>query len=128
MLTSQTTYVFHLEMTRSLLTIFNKKERMAMILPLHLPLEATWLNVRKGRVFPGQEHSELAGSWSFVFCEVGVWGVSAPLRCSLRRLALTAAGRKDLRMSSRDALVWSGRVAIFSHPEPIEAFQHLFNI
>lgn len=42
--------------------------------------------------------------------------------------ALTVVGRMDLRMRSRDALAWSGRVVIFSLREPVEAFQRLFNI
>lgn len=31
-------------------------------------------------------------------------------------------------MSSGDALAWSGGVVIFSHPDPVEAFERLFNI
>lgn len=45
----------------------------------------------------------------------------------LGRLYLTVAGRRDLRMSLRDA-TRSGRVVIFSRPDPAEAFERLFNI
>lgn len=36
--------------------------------------------------------------------------------------------RRDATRSGRVVIARSGRVAIFSHPDPAEAFQRLFNI
>lgn len=72
--------------------------------------------------------AEVLFSVKVVFGESVPGSPSTPAHSSPGRLALTVAGRRDLRMSSRDCPCMEWRVVIFSHPEPVEAFQRLFNI
>lgn len=87
----------------------------------------------KGEYFLVRNIQSLLGA-EVLFSVKGVFGESVPgspstpAHSSPGRLALTVAGRRALRMSSRDVRAWSGGVVIFSCPEPVEAFQRLFNI